>query len=696
MGVTVGFSRNTPHDGYFFDHPSEIIAGAIPPPRFNLLNIEAIRRHVGSLVFEHAEAEFPQNLEPFISDEGDLIEEGLKPLCDKLASGADAAVTTANTLWPELAANSAVREAATSLSSRARDALSQRASLIKRTRVEHDKLGRKVSKTASEKRVYEGLGNLVHSLRSDNRYAYLPRVLAESGVLPGYSFPGDPGSVALGYDPDPVFTGRLQAQREFAPGQIVYARGLRWQVGGIAMDRPGAPRAASGSLFNFALCPSCQLANNPQHNVCRRCKTKLGGDEGGDKDFVAWDAGAFQAFPAEMAAEAEEERLQKVFDIRIHPQRDTKSMRYAVGSWFLDLREQEDLWVINHGLQERERLGELPTNEGAFLLCPQCGEYRSVHRHADLAKSNNRSDPKASKDPHSTKCKGEFKPYALGHQMNAATLRLCIPSIESWGEGEAVAWSLLYALLNGAVRAFDIDDADLDCQVLTKHIADDSNKPARRVLDVLWTDRITGGSGILIELAEKLPVVAEAALKHLEGHECPSSCYRCLRSFRNQRVHGLLDWRLARQFLLSLSQEPVHRVGEVPPDEPIPQQSGQEWEDARAVGLESPQELRLYNALLAEGSIPRPTIQHRVVRPDGSLLTRADFAYLDCEPRLLIYVDGLAYHSDMKARVHDQRITNQLQTMGFRVLRFFGFETHHEPMRCVEKIIAARTNVRRA
>src|SRR5436309_7728257 len=44
--------------------------------------------------------------------------------------------------------------------------------------------------------------------------SYLPRVLAEAGLLPGYSFPGDPGSVSLGYDPEPIFGARLQAQRE--------------------------------------------------------------------------------------------------------------------------------------------------------------------------------------------------------------------------------------------------------------------------------------------------------------------------------------------------------------------------------------------------------------------------------------------------------------------------------------------------
>jgi ATP-dependent helicase YprA (DUF1998 family) len=68
MGIVAGFSRNTPHDGYFFDHPGEIISGAIPPPRFNLDNLEAIARHVRSLSLEHAELDIPHNLATDLTD----------------------------------------------------------------------------------------------------------------------------------------------------------------------------------------------------------------------------------------------------------------------------------------------------------------------------------------------------------------------------------------------------------------------------------------------------------------------------------------------------------------------------------------------------------------------------------------------------------------------------------------------------
>lgn len=62
----------------------------------------------------------------------------------------------------------------------------------------------------------------------------------------------------------------------------------------------------------------------------------------------------------------------------------------------------------------------------------------------------------------------------------------------------------------------------------------------------------------------------------------------------------------------------------------------------------------------------------------------------DCQLQLLIYVDGLAWHSEPRQRVHDNRITNRVQTLGYRVFRFLGTETNSHPERCVAQLIAAR------
>ena len=103
MGIVAGFSRNTPHDGYFFDHPGEIISGAIPPPRFNLDNLEAIARHARSLVLEHAELDIPHNLANYLTEKGQPIEHAIQELIARIQAGAEPAVSSARRLWPDAA-----------------------------------------------------------------------------------------------------------------------------------------------------------------------------------------------------------------------------------------------------------------------------------------------------------------------------------------------------------------------------------------------------------------------------------------------------------------------------------------------------------------------------------------------------------------------------------------------------------------
>ena len=93
---------------------------------------------------------------------------------------------------------------------------------------------------------------------------------------------------------------------------------------------------------------------------------------------------------------------------------------------------------------------------------------------------------------------------------------------------------------------------------------------------------------------------------------------------------------------------------------------------------------RVETALAATRAQQSPEDQV-VVRNDPPKIVFAE------RPTLLIYVDGLAFHSDPRQRVHDNRITNRLQMMGYRVLRFLGTETHNTPGNCVVQIKEARS-----
>jgi len=695
MGIVAGFSRNTPHDGYFFDHPGEIISGAIPPPRFNLDNLEAIARHVRSLVLEHAELDIPHNLANYLTEKGQPIEHAIKDLLTKIQAGAEPAVSSARRLWPDLpgASPDFFETIAAAFPDAVKATLVERGKLLIQAAEEVRKLGEKIKLTPKENQAQSGYRWLAIRLREDNRYAYLPRVLAEAGLLPGYSFPSDPGSVALGYQPEPVFGGRLQAQREFAPGQIVYARGGRWRVTGVALHRPGSPAGPGESMFKFTLCGSCGLANRPNLNFCARCHASIGDDDGaGLATFTAWDASAFQAWESEVVADSEEDRMMSAFDIRPHPQLDRVGVRFRIGPWALDLRSQEEIWFINHGLKEVGSLAEDRASSPGFVLCPQCGDYFDKTEQKKLSKTARPQegevvqDSRAALGPHAKRCNGTPDRFSLGHKRKADTLRLIVPDPAELGD-EAVAWSwsLLYALVRGAIRLFEVDEDDLEAYVLTRLLSDEDGPTREEPLDMLLIDPVLGGSGLPRRLAEYLPSVAKAALEHLDGHDCPNSCYRCLRSYRNQRLHRLLDWRLAVPYLRALTGETVILEGPIEGVQPVPVNEGPDWDAARAEGCESPQELNLLKAIRGEGSLPEPTKQHEVW--DGSrLLTRADFAFLGGDTKVLIYVDGLQWHSSVRQRTHDNRITNRLQILNYLVLRFLGSEVQHAPEVCVRQI----------
>ena len=114
---------------------------------------------------------------------------------------------------------------------------------------------------------------------------------------------------------------------------------------------------------------------------------------------------------------------------------------------------------------------------------------------------------------------------------------------------------------------------------------------------------------------------------------------------------------------------------------------GPEWEEARREGCESPLELRLLKAMRA-AELPEPVKQHEVYDSRGHLLTRADFAYVTPK-RILIYADGLEFHSAIRQRIHDTRQSNQLQTEGWQVLRFLGPQVYRDAGGCAVDIRSA-------
>jgi very-short-patch-repair endonuclease len=234
--------------------------------------------------------------------------------------------------------------------------------------------------------------------------------------------------------------------------------------------------------------------------------------------------------------------------------------------------------------------------------------------------------------------------------------------------------------LEGALKHFELDDDDLEVMVLTARDTDGR----QQALEIVFADKVLGGSGVIDSLRKEFRSVLKSAIRHLDGHDCPASCYRCLRSYRNQRVHGLLNWRLALPYLRVAAET---ALSPATAQEGLGSMEGPDWEEARRAGCESPIELALLKAIRSAG-LPEPIKQHEIYDVQGRLVTRADLAYT-APRRILIYADGMEFHSSLRQRIHDGRQSNLLQADGWMVLRFLGPQILSEPHVCVAQLRAA-------
>ena len=113
---------------------------------------------------------------------------------------------------------------------------------------------------------------------------------------------------------------------------------------------------------------------------------------------------------------------------------------------------------------------------------------------------------------------------------------------------EEHAYSLGFAIMLGVAEALDVPATDLN---VTIGGGGASAEPA-----IILYDDVPGGAGLVAQLEER--DVLRQALRNAWGRVsgncgCDSSCYGCLRSYRNQFAHTFLDRNTARTALGDLS-----------------------------------------------------------------------------------------------------------------------------------------------
>ncbi|GAA4888849.1 DUF1998 domain-containing protein [Streptomonospora salina] len=131
-------------------------------------------------------------------------------------------------------------------------------------------------------------------------------------------------------------------------------------------------------------------------------------------------------------------------------------------------------------------------------------------------------------------CDGPLSNYSLAHNYQTDILEVVFSGrLDVGGASEQTRFSLLYALLEGASSALEISRDDVD-GTLYRRTAGTST--------LVLFDTVPGGAGGAKRIAEAFPEVIGAAHERVRNCDCgaETSCYSCLRTYRNQYFHDRL------------------------------------------------------------------------------------------------------------------------------------------------------------
>jgi len=208
-----------------------------------------------------------------------------------------------------------------------------------------------------------------------------------------------------------------------------------------------------------------------------------------------------------------------------------------------------------------------------FLICPTCGravESSDPERHAypaDVPPHTGRNRGPRAGDPCPTR--SVTNQVVLGHCFPSEVILLGVdlpPDLDApfvSPSGRAAWYSFGTVITNAAALVLQIDSSELKVGVRAVR------RPDGRILgEVFIYDDVPGGAGYARAIDENLQTIMEQALRSAaacNNPDCAGACYHCLLEYGNQRIHQLLDRRLAASLLeYSLKGEkPVLKQDEV-------------------------------------------------------------------------------------------------------------------------------------
>ncbi len=532
------FAQRRSHDLTYYEQPEKMVAGEIRPPVVILSNEKIVRRHMHSVAFSaffrwardrHGVAY--QSVGDFFAPENrqpgpELLQEFLGSRPDELNQALERVLPPDQELprreldFPGWAWTRRLQNTIGT-------------GILDRAWVEVQgelKTFAELEQAAVKEGEYKQAG-YYQRVQKTVRRRNLLGFLGTRNVLPKYGFPTDvvelktdhlhsaDGAADISLDRDLRI-----AISEFAPGGEVVAAKRVWKSAGIRRlpDREWPP-------YKYAICKECQrMTIEPGDSLPAPCT--CGVSLKPDGVFIVPEAGFVAGGDTRSPGEAPPQRIyaSQVHFVRYQLPEGISAEEQPLPELELDPNfGHTPIW------KRYSRYGWLALVNNAyrrgFRVCKFCGyaEPAIVQQKRSRGKKQ-----KPHKNPLTGRnCMGSFRVLHLGHRFMTDVLEV---RFDTPMPTQGAIQSLLYALLDGASEALDIQRTDIHGVYYYQ--------AGEQAPSFILYDNVPGGAGHVLRIHEHLRETAQAALSRLERCECglETSCYNCLRNYQNQRVHDIL------------------------------------------------------------------------------------------------------------------------------------------------------------
>ncbi len=539
--MVVTYALDRPHDSFHYRHPERMINGHISPPHFDLNNEQIVLRHVYAVAL----ADFWRSHRDCIQAVGDFFSEredgrsGIDLFREYVHGRPKRVETSLARIVPEKMQETVGIESwgwvdkllGCDEIADSRSEPGHLAAAYDEFRADMEALKARYGELAEKHRRVDHLSNLMNTISK----RYLINYLSSRNVLPRYGFPVD--VVTLDNRLSDYADDSIELQRElrlavsdYAPDSQVVAHGKVWTSRYLQkMPQRGWPR------YHYGLCPVCgnhatrlDVGDGVKETTCDACGARVqcsGLFVVPEFGFLV-DPGRPQAAGGQRP---ERTHSSRVFFSGLASEEDERTFQMAGGAVKVGTSKKGRLAVINQAGGSR------------FLICESCG-YGLI---ADGRKGRISHDTAYGRE-----CRGRFTIAALGHEFLSDIARIRFEPAVS--RGEEFWYSMLYAIIEGACTALDIERPEIDGCIQW-------GGPAGHDTSLILFDSVPGGVGHVQRLgsADALSRTLGTALEKMASCECgdesaSGSCYSCLRNYSNQFCHDKLDRGLVIRFLTEL------------------------------------------------------------------------------------------------------------------------------------------------